>query len=146
MKMLLLIALAFISFSFTPWLTSFEKAQAEAKLQHKYILLNFSGSDWCGPCIKLRKGFFENTSFSQFADSNLVLINADFPRLKKNQIASDIKKANDLLAERYNNQGAFPYTLLLDADGKVLKKWDGLPKESADDFVKEIDAIVHANR
>ena len=94
-------------------------------------MLNFSGSDWCVPCINLRREIFESTSFKEFADNNLVLLNADFPRLKKNQLSKDQQKKNDQLADKYNPQGHFPYTLLLDAEGKVINAWDGLPKATA---------------
>ena len=66
------------------WGADFSEAQQIAKQNHKLILLNFSGSDWCGPCIKLKKDVFESAEFQSFAESNLVLLRADFPRLKKN--------------------------------------------------------------
>jgi thioredoxin-related protein len=126
------------------WHNNFDLAKLEAKQQHKFILLNFSGSDWCGPCIRLHKEIFDDSIFQQFADSSLVLINADFPRQKKNQLSKQLQHENDLLADHYNATGAFPLTLLLDADGRILKKWDGLPKQKPADFVNEIDATLHA--
>ena len=67
----------------TGWETDFNKAKQSAQSEHKLILLNFSGSDWCGPCIRMHKEIFDNNSFTQYADEHLVLVNADFPRLKK---------------------------------------------------------------
>ena len=64
------------------------------------------------------------------ADTELVLVNADFPRNKKNQLSADQQKLNDEMADKYNSQGKFPFTLLLNADGKVLETWDGLPEET----------------
>lgn len=139
MRSLSLIKLACISMSFTGWQTSIDAAKQEAKQKHRLILLNFSGSDWCGPCIRLHKEILESPSFSQFADTSLVLVNADFPRQRKNQLTKNVQHENELLADRYNAQGAFPYTLLLDGDGGVLKTWEGLPKEkpeSVDPLVK----------
>lgn len=107
------------------WGSDLSVAQQAAKDQHKLILLNFSGSDWCGPCIKLKKDVFESTEFQSFAEANLVLVRADFPRLKKNQLAKDQQAKNDALAERYNSDGKFPLTVLLNEQGKVLKEWDG---------------------
>lgn len=107
------------------WGSDLSVAQQAAKDQHKLILLNFSGSDWCGPCIKLKKDVFESTEFQSFAEANLVLVRADFPRLKKNQLAKDQQAKNDALAERYNHDGKFPLTVLLNEQGKVLKEWDG---------------------
>ena len=97
------------------WFTDFNKAKTEAVTENKYMLVNFSGSDWCGPCIRLRKEIFDSEAFIQYADEHLVLVNADFPRLKKNMLSKEQQKQNDSLAGVYNIDGAFPLTLLLDA-------------------------------
>jgi thioredoxin-related protein len=128
------------------WETDFENAKKMAEKEHKLILLNFSGSDWCIPCIRLRKEVFENTSFKTFADSNLVLLNADFPRLKKNKLSKDLQKKNDKLAEKYNAQGSFPMTLLLDAKGKVIKSWEGYPNLTAEQFTRLLKDFVNARK
>ena len=120
------------------WLTNLDDAKQVAKTRHEFILLNFSGSDWCGPCIKMHKDIFESDVFQQYADSHLVLVNADFPRMKKNQLPSDQQKRNDALADKYNPKGIFPYTILLDADGNVLKAWEGFYQPGAEDFVYQI--------
>ncbi len=116
-----------------------ENAKKEAMENKELILLSFSGSDWCIPCIKLHKNIIETEDFSKLqSDKIIVYINADFPRNKKNQLSSDIKKENASLADQYNPKGLFPYTLLLNSDGKVVKKWEGLPSENALAFSKEI--------
>lgn len=61
------------------WETDIESAKHKAQDEHKFILLNFSGSDWCGPCIRMHKEIFESEEFKNYADRNLVLVNADFP-------------------------------------------------------------------
>ncbi len=130
---------AFVLLSaFTPWQTNFDKALQSAKAEHKCVLLSFSGSDWCGPCIKLHNTFFSSALFVSFADTKLVLVNADFPRQKKNQLPKELQKQNDHLADTYNASGSFPLTVLLDANGKVLKAWDGIPNMSVDEFVDDI--------
>lgn len=143
----LLIAFFLVSFSFTlpVWKTNLSKAKEEAKQSNKLILLNFSGSDWCGPCIRLRKEIFGSDAFQNYAAENLVLVNADFPRMKKNQLPKDQTKQNEALAETYNKTGKFPFTVLIDADGNVLKQWDGLPKETPDEFISDINSIAHAS-
>jgi len=73
------------------WETDLESAKHKAQDEHKFILLNFSGSDWCGPCIRMHQEIFENDDFKKYADNNLVLLNADFPRLKKNQLPKVIR-------------------------------------------------------
>lgn len=128
------------------WETDFEQAKQKAQQEHKYILLNFSGSDWCGPCIRLHDEIFENPSFKIFADGNLVLVNADFPRLKKNKLSKDQQKKNDKLADKYNAQGSFPFTVLLSAEGKVIKSWDGFPNETAEQFTGQIKELFNARK
>ncbi|WP_131539724.1 thioredoxin family protein [Pedobacter nototheniae] len=123
------------------WMVNFTEAQKQAKTTHKQILINFSGSDWCGPCIRLRKEILESESFEQYAAANLLLVRADFPRQKKNQLPKEQIKLNESLAELYNKDGKFPYTVLVDENGKVLKSWDGFPDESPQAFVSEIDKL-----
>lgn len=128
------------------WETSFENAKKTAKEKHELILLNFSGSDWCGPCIMLRKEYLESDTFSKFANDNLVLVNADFPRKKKNIGTPEQTKRNEALAEIYNKEGVFPLTLILNSDGKVLKSWQGKPSVSVEKWVEEIQAVCKANK
>lgn len=128
------------------WETDFEDAKKKAEKEHKLILLNFSGSDWCGPCIRLHNEIFENPTFKTFADSNLVLLNADFPRLKKNQLSKDQQKKNDKLADKYNPQGSFPFTVLLNAEGKVIRSWDGFPDKTAEQFTGQLKELFNALR
>jgi len=123
------------------WMENFTEAQQQAKATHKQILINFSGSDWCGPCIRLRKEILESESFEQYAAKQLILVRADFPRQKKNQLTKEQVKLNEALADIYNKDGKFPYTLLVDEDGKVLKTWDGFPNESPEAFVAELDKL-----
>ena len=137
MKLITLIGLL-IFFNGVNWLGDFSVAKKEATEEHKLILINFSGSDWCGPCIRLRKEILESKSFVDFAASKLILVRADFPRERKNQLSKVQVQLNDLLADKYNPEGKFPFTLLIDAQGKILKTWDGFPNESAEKFVEEI--------
>ena len=120
------------------------KAKEEAKAAQKYILLNFSGSDWCIPCIQMEKEIFEKDAFHQFAQAKLVFLNADFPRGKKIQPSKEQVKENEALAEQYNAAGTFPLTVLLNANGKVVKEWPGKPDVSAEQFVQQVQAAMHA--
>lgn len=140
MKLLFLILISFVS---TPivWSGNFNETAKDAKASHKLILVNFSGSDWCGPCIRLRNEILESKVFENYASEKLLLVRADFPRQKKNKLPEAQVKLNEALAERYNKDGKFPFTLLLDENGKVLKTWDGFPKENVDQFVKGIAAL-----
>lgn len=132
--------------SVSTWETDFDIAKQKAVQEHKLILLNFSGSDWCGPCIRMHDEIFENNSFKSFADNNLVLMNADFPRLKKNQLSKDRQRSNDKLADKYNPDGIFPYTVLMNANGTIIKTWEGLPNETAEQFTGVIKDLVNARK
>jgi len=138
----------FIGLLLTGWLAAngwhynLDEARQLAKDQHKHILLNFSGSDWCAPCILLRRQILDNPDFLQMADTSLILVNADFPRSKKNQLTPQQQALNNSMADKYNSQGKFPYTLLLSADGKVVKTWEGLPNEKPADFALEVRTLI----
>lgn len=132
-----LLTIAFLPLT---WETDFSAAQKIAKEQHKFILLNFSGSDWCAPCVATRKDYFESEAFANLANDNLVLLNADFPRKKKNQLSEEQTKKNEALAEKYNKEGSFPLTLLLDTNGNVIKSWKGKPEATVNGWVTEVKA------
>ena len=135
---ILLMTFIFLVTDSVEWLNDFEAAKVIAEKDHKSILLNFSGSDWCAPCIKMKQEVFENDAFLTIAEKQLVLLRADFPRAKKNQLSKEQQKHNEGLAERYNPTGKFPYTLLLDAEGKILKEWDGYTFSSQDKFISQL--------
>jgi thioredoxin-related protein len=136
--------LLFLNFS-ASWLTDFDQAKQIAKDEHKYILLSFSGSDWCIPCIRLHKEIFDSKVFTDFASENLELVNADFPRLKKNQLSKEQQKKNEQLADQYDPQGSFPYTVLLNDEGKVVKAWEGYPNVSPEEFTSQLKSLVNAH-
>lgn len=137
MKALVILLLSLVIYD-TEWLSDFDQSKQKASQENKLILLNFSGSDWCAPCIKLKKDVFEQDVFTVYAEKHLVLLRADFPRLKKNQLPVAQVKHNEKLAEKYNPQGKFPYTLLLTGDGTVVYEWDGYPGVSPEEFVDQI--------
>ena len=96
--------------------------------------------------MRMRKEIFESEVFSKMADTSVLLVNADFPRNKKNQPAESIKKQNEALADKYNMDGRFPFTVLLDVDGTILKSWDGLPAENATKFAEDIKLVCNAHK
>jgi thioredoxin-related protein len=144
MKFLSMLFLSLFIAAAPVWETDFDKAVHEAQNEHRPILLSFSGSDWCIPCIKLHKEIFESEAFISFAGSNLVLVNADFPRLKKNQLPKEQQKKNEQLADRYNPEGKFPLTVLLDENGKVIRQWEGYPKTTPEEFIAAIKTDANA--
>lgn len=147
MKLLIAtLLLAFMAPGSAVWLTDYNVAKTEAASNNKLVLISFSGSDWCGPCIRTRKEIFNTETFQNFAKEKLVLVQADFPRAKKNQLSKEQVKKNEALADKYNKEGVFPLTLLVNSAGKVLIQWEGFPNETPAQFVNEIKAIEKATK
>jgi thioredoxin-related protein len=144
MKLLSIVFLTLFSFNSTiEWTTDFSKAISEASAKNKYILLNFSGSDWCGPCMKLKKEVLDSEDFLKYAEPKLVLVRADFPRSKKNRLSPELTKHNENLAEKYNKEGKFPLTVLIDSEGNIVKSWDGYTSSMTIANMKaEIEKVV----
>lgn len=140
MKIILLTALAFFFSMGTEWKMNFEDAKLQAAQEKKHILLNFSGSDWCVPCKKLKKNLLSNADFLAYADKHLVLVNADFPI--KAKLSKVQALANEQLSSVYNPKGDFPLTLLLDSKGKVLATWKGLIDMDATAFVEHLKSYT----
>lgn len=142
--MKILASILLISFLALPeWLTDFSAAQQAAQKDHKFILISFSGSDWCGPCIKMKQEVYRSADFETLAEKKLVLVRADFPRSKKNQLPKEQIKLNEALAEKYNPAGKFPFTVLTDENGTIVKTWDGYAFGSQETFMKELTDVVN---
>ena len=117
-----------------------EKSQLAFQIatnEHKPVLLVFSGSDWCLPCIRFEKKILSDSAFLNFARRNLVVLVADFPQRKK--ISAEMTKQNEALAEKYNPAGEFPKIVLLKPDETVLTSIT-YTNQSAKDFVTELSS------
>jgi protein disulfide-isomerase len=119
------------------WLTSYEKAQEEAKANHKLMLMDFTGSDWCGWCIVLEKEVFSKPKFQEYASKNLVLLELDFPRAKP--ISAETQAQNERLARQYRIQG-FPTIVVLNGSGKQVGELGYVPG-GPDAFIAELEKI-----
>ncbi|RYC53368.1 thioredoxin family protein [Flagellimonas olearia] len=104
------------------WQNSFDEAVTLANAEDKPIVLVFSGSDWCAPCIRLKKQILESEEFKAYASEHYVMYNADFPRKKKNELPQALEETNTSLAEKYNPKGHFPLVVVLDKHQSVLGK------------------------
>lgn len=104
------------------WQTELTFALEQAQQQNRQVLLVFSGSDWCRPCMLLEREVWETEEFQQFASEHFILLHADFPRKKKHQLPPDQQAHNASLAETYNPLGKFPLVVVLDAQGEVLRQ------------------------
>lgn len=116
------------------WQTNFEDAKALAVKENKNIVLVFSGSDWCAPCMKLEKTVWMSEAFDKEATKSWVTYKADFPKKKANQLSPELTEQNKKLAEKYNKGGSFPLVVLLDKSGKVLGM-TGFKNVSAEEYV-----------
>lgn len=136
-SIVLLVSTSF-TFAGQAWKTDFETALAKAKDQNKHILVDFTGSDWCGWCIKLDKEVFSQAAFKAYAEDKLVLVEIDFPR-KKDQSA-ELKAQNEKLAEKYGIRG-FPTIILLSPEGELIEK-TGYKAGGAEAYVEHIKEIL----
>src|SRR6476646_4209514 len=103
------------------WQTDYAKALATAKEQNKQVFLDFTGSDWCGPCIELRKRVFSQPAFRKYAERNLVFVEVDYPQRKKQ--SAELKSQNEKLAKQYGiDEKGYPTIVLLDPNGKTVRE------------------------
>jgi protein disulfide-isomerase len=121
----------------TGWLTNYTAAQQEAKSQHKLLLMDFTGSDWCGWCKMLEKEVFSKPEFKEYASKNLVLLELDFPRGK--ELPAEMMEQNQRLAIQYQIQG-FPTIVVLDGSGKELAHF-GYMRGGPEIFIAELEKL-----
>ncbi len=120
------------------WLTDLPKAQAQAKSENKIVLMDFTGSDWCGWCIKFRKEVLDTPEFQEYAAKNVVLVELDYPH-KKVQDA-DLKTANAALKKQYKISG-FPTLIVLDKNGKEIGRQVGYAEGGPKAFIAKLEGF-----
>jgi protein disulfide-isomerase len=120
------------------WLTDLPKAQAQAKSENKLVYIDFNGSDWCAPCKQLRAVLSSSKEFAGFAKTNLVLVDIDFPQRKAQ--SEELRKANEELSKKYNIEG-FPTVIVLNGEGKELKRQVGFGGQSANELIAELEKL-----
>lgn len=106
----------------TAWLTNYPAALELAAKEKRPVLVDFTGSDWCGWCIRLDKETFSQAAFLKFAEKNLVLLKIDLPQSKPQ--SAEEKAQNEELVKKFNVEG-FPTIVLLGADGKEIARQGG---------------------
>jgi len=125
------------------WLNDYKKAQQEAKASNKFLMLDFTGSDWCGWCKKFDKEILSQSQFQDYARENLVLVEVDFPRPGGSRWTAqpaELKKQNQELAHQYQVQG-FPTIVVLDGDGQKLWQYDGYFPDGAAAFIAQLEKL-----
>ncbi len=117
------------------WLTDLEAAKAQGVKENKPVLIDFTGSDWCPPCIQLHKVVFESAEFAAVA-SKYVLVELDYPR--KTPQAPELKAKNAELSKKFGISG-FPTVLLIDAkSGEVFGKTVGFGGQTAKEYLDKL--------
>jgi thioredoxin-related protein len=120
------------------WETDLKKAQETAKTQKKLLFIDFTGSDWCGYCVRLDRDILSRPQFQEFASKNLVLMEVDFPRRKEQ--SREIRMQNQSLAHQYNIQG-FPTILVLNGEGQTVWRYDGYFPDGPEAFVAALEKL-----
>ena len=120
------------------WLTNLEEAQQIAKEEELQILIDFTGSDWCGWCIKLDDEIFSQKEFIEYAKESLVLVKLDFP--KDIHQTEETKTYNRQLAEKYNIRG-FPTIILIDTQGNEIAR-TGYQYGGAEDYIEHLKSLI----
>src|SRR3954451_20882078 len=140
-KLYLAVVLAFLATNALlagEWETDYAKALEKAKSGNKRVLLDFSGSDWCGPCIELKKRVFFRPDFISYADKNLILVEVDYPQRKKQ--SAGLKAQNEKLSKQYGiDEKGFPTIVLLDPAGKVAREFTGYDGATTADLIAWIE-------
>jgi thiol-disulfide isomerase/thioredoxin len=119
------------------WTTNYRAALAEAREQKRHVFLFFTGSDWCGWCMRLNKEILSTSDFARYASEKLVLVEIDFPKGKPQ--SADVKSQNAALAQRFRVQG-FPTVIVLDGNGRQLGEL-GYQEGGPGPFVKKLKAL-----
>src|SRR3954471_17955895 len=120
------------------WQTDYAKALEMAKAQNKQVLLDFTGSDWCPPCIALRKRVLTSAEFGAYAQKNLILVEVDYPQRKKQ--SAELKAQNEKLSRQYGiDEKGFPTIILVDPAGKVAREFTGYDGATTADLIAWIE-------
>lgn len=131
-------ALTASAFASTPegWSTDLEKAFAQAKAEKKSVLVEFTGSDWCPPCIAMRKNVFSTKEFVAAASKKYILVELDFPKGDK-----EVKEKNAPYAEKYKIEG-FPTVILFTPEGKEFTRFFASEYPKTDVFIEHINKAL----
>lgn len=117
------------------WSDDFENAQKQARAQNKDLLVAFSGSDWCGWCVRLEKEVFTQAPFTEKASESFVPVYVDLPQ-DKERLSPAAKRQNEGLAARYRID-RFPTVLLIDTDGDIIAQ-TGYLEGGPENYLKTI--------
>lgn len=123
------------------WLANYDNALSKAKVENKPLLIYFSGSDWCKPCVVLEKEVFHTDTFENYAKENLVLLRADFPRYMKTKLSKELVAHHKKLAKKYNKKNLFPLVVIINPKEKVLLE-SGYRKNTAEEYIQYLKSNI----
>lgn len=115
------------------WSTDLEQAFKDAKKQNKPVLVEFTGSDWCPPCMMMRKKVFSQKEFVAAASKDFILVELDFPNGDP-----ELKKKNDPYARKYDIEG-FPTVILFDSEGQEFNRFFASEYPNTEDFLAHLN-------
>lgn len=137
LSVLLIVSLALFSQE-VKWLDNYDQAIKISKEKKIPILVNFTGSDWCGWCMKLDKEVFSTKDFASYAGKNLVMLKIDFP--KKIKQSDAVKEANRALADKFKIEG-FPTIVLINSDGKEINR-TGYQEGGEKKYIEHLNSLL----
>ena len=120
------------------WLENYTEALAAAKQLKRPVFIDFTGSDWCGWCIRLDREVFSQKAFIKYAKNDLVLLKLDFPQRKK--LSEALQKQNRELAKKFGIRG-FPTIVIVDAEGKEIAR-TGYQRGGAKNYVDHLKDLL----
>ncbi len=139
---ILILSLAGIGYAYSQksiWMHDFDAAKAKAAQENKPILIYFTGTDWCGWCITLDKEVLSKKAFQDYAKDNLVLVEVDFPKKKKQ--SAELKAQNKKLDMEFEVEG-YPTLYLLDASGKKFTEDIGYREGGPEAYVEHLKSLI----
>jgi thioredoxin-related protein len=128
----------------SPWVADYDQAVELAKAQNKDLLVDFTGSDWCGWCIKLDNEVFEHQAFLDAAQAQFILVKLDFPRGEEVKAKVPNPERNAELRDAHGVRG-FPTILLLSSAGEAFAS-TGYREGGPEKYVEHLNEIATAGR
>lgn len=122
------------------WLVDLDEAKKKAQSEKKLVFINFTGSDWCPPCRLFKSRVADSEAFSSFAETNLILVEVDFPRRKP--ISEEQRASNEALAKEMNADRVVPTFVVLDSAGKEVKRFEGYGGEDSKEFIAKLAKLT----
>lgn len=120
------------------WTSDLAAAKAEAGQSQRDLLLDFTGSDWCVPCRRLKAEVFDQVVFRNEAPKSFVLVKLDYPRTT--ELPPAVAKQNEAMKKRYNIR-SFPTIMLTDEQARPYAIMSPYDDETPGEYLKKLLAL-----